>query len=40
LALQYLFLRIVKRGVIVDKEGLHLQARRGYFAPKPTKAKK
>jgi len=26
--------------VKVDKEGLHLQARRGYFAPKPAKAKK
>jgi VWFA-related protein len=26
--------------VIVDKQGLHLQARRGYFAPKPAKAKK
>jgi VWFA-related protein len=26
--------------VKVDKEGLHLQGRRGYFAPKPAKAKK
>jgi len=26
--------------VKVDKEGLHLQARRGYYAPKPAKPKK